>query len=140
MKSEAPQNQSLFCHETYNLKLRQFRLSKQQRIQHGCYGCFSTRNIGKSITVNPLAPAILGQSITISTRNSKVLSTPLLLIVSFSILQLKRRLTWTDKIIEDLDNCAEDHVEFHSITIQRKVSIIPISNPIAISKSCRLSM
>ena len=43
----------------------------QWRIQHGCYGCFSTRNIGAIYSCHrPLAPAILGQSITVSTRNS----------------------------------------------------------------------
>ena len=40
--------------------------------------CFSTRNIGTIYFCHrPLAPAILGQYITVSTRNSKDLNTPL---------------------------------------------------------------
>ena len=48
------------------------------RIQHGCYGCFSTCNI---VTIyychRSLATAILEQSIAVSTNNSKVLNTHL---------------------------------------------------------------
>ena len=52
--------------------------------------CFSTRNIGTIYYCHcPLVPAILGQSITVSTRNSKVLNTPLFMkyeFVHFAIL------------------------------------------------------
>ena len=56
----------------------QFWILGQWRIYHGCYGCFSTRNIGTIYySHRPLAPAILGQYITVSTRDSKDLNTPL---------------------------------------------------------------
>ena len=42
-------------------------------------GALAPAILGQSIIVTrPLAPAIFGQSITVSTRNSKVLNTPLL--------------------------------------------------------------
>ena len=50
----------------------------QWHIQHGCYWCFRNRNIGTIYYCHrPLAPAILRQSFTVSTRNSIVLNTPL---------------------------------------------------------------
>ena len=46
----------------------------------GAVGALAPVILGQSITVTALyvAPAILGQYITVSTRNSKVLNTPLI--------------------------------------------------------------
>ena len=49
----------------------------------GATGALAPVILGQYYCHLPLAPAILGQSITVSTRNSKVLNTPLLIIQEF---------------------------------------------------------
>ena len=48
-------------------------------------GALAPAILGQSICHRPLEPSILGQSITVSTRNSKVLNTPLNMKQEFAI-------------------------------------------------------